>query len=80
MPIQTISCHLTCLQGARTTTDIEKTRGNHHLSPHCHPQTVGLKVIGAQWQQPPQCHHCQMGLKAPGIPSEVDDVGRLEPT
>ena len=47
MPIQTISYHLASLQQAGTAIDVEETRGNHHLSPHCHPQIVGLKVIGA---------------------------------
>ena len=80
MPIQTMSYHPTGPQGARTTINVEETRGNHHLSPNCHPLIIGLKVIGVLCQWPPQCHHCQTDLKAPGIPSEVDNVGRPKPT
>ena len=80
MPIQTISYHLASLWEARTAIDVEETRGYHHLSPHHHPQIMGLKVIGVQCWWPHQCHHCQTGLKAPSIPSEVDDMGRLKPT
>ena len=79
MPIQTTSYCLANLQEARTTIDIEETRGYHHLSPHCHPWIVGSKVIGVHYYQPHQCHPCQTGPKAPGIFNEVDDLGRLEP-
>ena len=48
--------------------------------PHCHLQIMGLKVIGVQCQWPHGCHHCQTGLKVPGIPSKVYELGRLEPT
>ena len=80
MPIQTINYHLTGLWGARTIIDVEETWGSYHLSPHCHPQIVGLKVTGFQCWMPRQCHHCQTGQKAPHVPGEVDDVGKLEPT
>ena len=80
MPIQTISCCLASLWEARTAIDVVETRGYHHLSPCCHPWIVGSKKIGVQCWQPHQCHHCQIGPKAPSIPSEVDDVGRPEPT
>ena len=43
MPFQTISYCLASLQGARTTTAIEETRGYYHLSPHHHLQTAGLE-------------------------------------
>ena len=79
MPIQTENYHLTSLQGARTVIDVEETWGPYHLSPHCHPQIVGLKVTGVQCQLPHQCHCCWTSQKAPNIPREVDDVGRLEP-
>ena len=80
MTIQTISYCLTGLQEARTTINVEETRGYHHLNLHHHPQITGWKVIGIQCQQPHWCHHCQTSLKVPSIPGEVDNVGRLEPT
>ena len=80
MLIQTINYHLIGLWGAGTANDIEETRGYHHLSPHCCPQIMGLKVIGDWCQCPHQCHHCQTSQKAPSIPSKLDDVERLEPT
>ena len=80
MPLQTISYCLAGLQGARTAIAIEDARGYHHLSPHHHLWTAGLKVIGVQCQQHHQCHHCQTGMRAPGIPDEVHNMGRPEPT
>ena len=68
MPIQTINYCLAGLWEARTTIDVEETRGYCHLSSPCHPLIAGLKVIGVQCQQPHWCCHCQTGLKAPGIP------------
>ena len=66
--------------GAKTAIDIEETRGSYHLSPLCCPQIVDLKAIGVWCQQPHWCHHCQTGQKAPGIPGEVDDMGKPKPT
>ena len=80
MPIQTINYHLASLLGARTIIDIEETRGFCHLSPHCHPQIVGLKATGVQCWPPHWCHLCQTGQKAPNVPREVDNVGKPEPT
>ena len=80
MPIQTINYHLTSLQEAGTTINVEEKRVYHHLSSPCHAQIKGSKVIGVQCQQPYQCHHCQTGPRAPSVPGEVDDVGRQEPT
>ena len=77
MPIQTISYCITGLQEVR---NCNWCRGDHHLGPHCHPQIMGSKLIEVQYQQPHQCCPCQTGLKGAGIPSKVDDVGRLEPT
>ena len=62
-----------------TIIDIEETWGSYHLSPHCHPQIMGLKATGFQCWPPHQCHHCQTVQKAPNIPREVDNVGKLEP-
>ena len=79
MPIQTINYYSTSLQEAGTTIDVEEIRGYHHLSSPCHPQIVGLTVIGVWCQQSHQCHHCQIGQKAPGISNVADNEGRPEP-
>ena len=80
MLIQTTNYHLTSLWGAGTIIDIEETRDTYHLNPHCHPQTMGLKATGVQCWLPHWCHHCQTSQKAPDVPGEVDNVGKLEPT
>ena len=80
MLIQTTNYCLASLQGARTIIDIEETRDSYHLNPHCHPQTMGLKVTGVQYQLPHGCHCYQTSQKAHDIPREVDNVGKLEPT
>ena len=80
MPILTIDHCPTSLQEAGTAIDVEEIRSYHHLCYPCLPQIMGLKVIGVQCQQPHQCYHCQTGQKTPGIPSKVDNMGRLEPT
>ena len=53
---------------------------SYHLSPHCCPQIMGLKAIEVWCLWPHQCHHCQTDQKAPGISTEVDDMGKLELT
>ena len=79
MPIQTISYCPTSLHKAGITVDVEEIRG-YHLSSPCLPWIMGSKVIGVWCGQPRQCHHCQTGQKAPGIPDMENDVERLEPT
>ena len=80
MPIWAIGYDPAVPKGARTTINVEETGGNNPFNPHPHPLIMGLKVMGAQCQWHPECHHCQTYLKAPDVLSEVGNVVRLEPT
>ena len=79
MLVLTVShCH-TGPQKARTTTGIGEIIGNHCLGYHYPPQTMGLKVIGAHYQQLHQCCPCQIDQRDPSIPSMEGDTERMEP-
>ena len=49
------------------------------LSYHPLSQTMGLKVIGAHYQQLHQCHSFQIDQRDCGFPDVGDDTEKTEP-
>ena len=76
----TINHHHIRPQEAETAIDVGGTKGLHYLSSHHHPQTKGLRVTGAHYQQLPRCYPGLIDQMDPSIPDEGDSTKRTEPT
>ena len=78
MVAPTVNHHHISPQKTETATDVIGTKGPHHLSSHCHPLIVGLRVTRACYQWLPPCHPGLTDQMDPSIPDEGDGTERTE--